>query len=145
MFPVGSSSKIIGTGTDTVEGVSSIPPKSTLEGFLPISTLVEMYSRPYTPSLVGRTISDISVHMPSKPSPPNAPLYPIPLTGIFPVEASFHIVNTASGVQNESPSRLYSSDFFTVMMCGYSWTHLMHPTHLCFSGLNPPNLPPKTP
>src|SRR2546428_11073485 len=87
----------------------------------------------------------MSVHIPSKPSPPNAPLYPIPFTGIFPVDTSFQIVKTASGVQNESPSLLYSSDCFTVIMCGYSWTHLMHPTHLCFSGLNPPKRPPKTP
>src|SRR5713226_5714263 len=135
----------MGTGTSTVEGACSIPSKSTLVGFLPISTEVEMYSRPYTPSLVGRTISDMSVHIPSKPSPPNAPLYPIPFTGIFPVEASFQIVKTASGVQNESPNFLYSSDCFTVMICGYSWTHLIHPTHLCFNGLNPPNRPPKTP
>src|SRR5467141_4110537 len=85
---------------------SSLDEKSRKNGLLPMSADVEMYSLPYTPSLVGRTISDMSVQMPSKPSPPNAPLYPIPFTGIFPVDASFQIVKTASGVQNESPSLL---------------------------------------
>ncbi len=32
-----------------------------------------MYSRPWMPSRVGRTISDMSVHIESKPGPLNGP------------------------------------------------------------------------
>ena len=42
---------------------------SRRSGSGPISTLVEMYSRPCMPSRVGRTISDMSVQIESKPGP----------------------------------------------------------------------------
>src|SRR3990172_1864193 len=58
----------------------------------PISTTVEINSLPYTPSLVGRTISLMSVHMLSQPGPEKGPLYPIPRTWIFPVAASSQIM-----------------------------------------------------
>ena len=41
--------------------------------FRPMSTLVLMYSRPWMPSRVGRTISDMSVHIESNPGPLNGP------------------------------------------------------------------------
>jgi hypothetical protein len=37
---------------------------------------VAMYSRPWIPSRVGRTISDMSSHMLAQPGPPNDPWYP---------------------------------------------------------------------
>ena len=51
------------------DGVSSAPSaaKRSLMGFGPMSTDVEMYSRPWMPSRVGRTISDMSVQMESNP------------------------------------------------------------------------------
>jgi len=52
------------------EGSVSIPPScpnSRRIGFEPMSTEVEMYSRPWIPSRVGRTISDMSVQIESKP------------------------------------------------------------------------------
>ena len=61
--------------------------KERTVGFRPISTDVLMYSRPWMPSRVGRTISDISVHIASKPGPENFPLYPAPETGTLPVSA----------------------------------------------------------
>ena len=41
--------------------------------FAPRSTEVLMYSRPWMPSRVGRTISDMSVHIASNPGPENGP------------------------------------------------------------------------
>ena len=67
--------------------------KSLIQGnLLPRSTEVAMYSLPWIPSRVGRTISDISVQMSSKPEPLNGPRYPAPKTGIFPSSASLQIV-----------------------------------------------------
>ena len=61
-------------------------------GLRPMSTAVLMYSRPWMPSRVGRTISDMSVHMLSKPGPLNGPRYPAPETGILAVSAWVHVV-----------------------------------------------------
>ncbi len=56
-------------------GVSSLPSGANRRrmGLGPMSTEVEMYSRPWMPSRVGRTISDMSVQMESKPGPWNRP------------------------------------------------------------------------
>ena len=59
-----------GIGVDMMVGMSvvTLPSFSVrYEGLRPISTAVLMYSRPWIPSRVGRTISDMSVHMESKP------------------------------------------------------------------------------
>ena len=52
-----------------------------------MSTPVLMYSLPWMPSRVGRTISDMSVHIESKPWPLKGPPYPQPDTGTPPVSA----------------------------------------------------------
>ncbi len=73
----GIKSIISGIGIDSSDGpvpTNWFPLKSRNESFLPMSTDVLMYSRPWIPSRVGRTISDISVHIESKPGPENGPL-----------------------------------------------------------------------
>ncbi len=72
-------------------------------GLGPISTMVLMYSRPWMPSRVGRTISDMSVQIESNPGPENRPRYPAPETGIRPVSAWFQVVAMISGFQYSSP------------------------------------------
>ncbi len=49
------------------------PSNARTEGFSPMSTAVEMDSRPWMPSRVGRTISDMSNQIPSQPGPPKGP------------------------------------------------------------------------
>jgi len=73
--------------------------KERRSGLLPSSITVLMYSRPWMPSRVGLTISDMSVHISSNPGPQKGPLYPAPDTGILPVSACFQIRVTISGVQ----------------------------------------------
>ena len=73
----GSMSKRSGSGISTTGGgvTESAPVSSNSRAInlRPISVVVLMYSRPWMPSLVGLTISDISVHMASKPGPEKAP------------------------------------------------------------------------
>jgi len=57
--------------------------------FLLSSMAVEMRSLPWMQSWVGRTISEISSYMPSKPSPSKGP--PSPEMGIFPISVWYLI------------------------------------------------------
>ena len=81
MFPSGES-KTNGTCMLIIFGPSltNSPFESNFRdmGLEPISTTVLINSRPWIPSLLGRTISDISVNMPSQPGPPKRPRYPWP-------------------------------------------------------------------
>ena len=74
----GGRSKMNGTCMVNISGVlpESLPSESKDRciGLLPMSTAVPISSRPWIPSLLGRTISDMSVSMPSKPGPPKRPL-----------------------------------------------------------------------
>ncbi len=83
--------KSIGSGISTCVGYASASEPSALNesdgSFRPISTCVLMYSLPWMPSRVGRTISDMSVRIESNPGPLNGPGYPAPETGILPVSA----------------------------------------------------------
>nr|AIF24995.1 hypothetical protein [uncultured marine group II/III euryarchaeote SAT1000_43_B03] len=75
--PGGRSNKN-GTCMVNISGVlpESLPSASNERciGLLPTSTAVPMSSLPWMPSLLGRTISDMSVSIPSKPGPPKRPL-----------------------------------------------------------------------
>src|SRR3990172_5819113 len=75
----------------------------TYGSFRPRSTLVLMYSRPWMPSRVGRTISDMSNQIASKPPPANGPPYPAPEMGIFPRSAMNHVCVMIFAVQYGSP------------------------------------------
>src|SRR6266542_1052710 len=77
--PGGGGSKRKGSCRTRSRGsgsVSTAEPSSARRrtaGFSPTSTDVEMNSRPWMPSRVGRTISDMSSHIPSQPRPPKGP------------------------------------------------------------------------
>ena len=98
----GVTSRRIGIGTSrsgSVLGSSSLGPNTRCVGLDPMSTDVLMYSRPWMPSRVGRTISDMSVQMESNPGPANGPRYPAPETGMRPVSACSQVVAIMSGRQ----------------------------------------------
>jgi hypothetical protein len=73
--PVASST--IGISAQRSGGAAAIglpcSSKDRVASLPPISTAVEIVSRPWIPSRVGRTISDMSSHMPSQLAPPNRP------------------------------------------------------------------------
>src|SRR3989304_3154355 len=75
-------------------------PGAMISGRRPRSTAVEMYSRPWMPSRVGRTISDMSSQMASNPVPANGPPYPAPEMGIFPRSALNPAWGMISGVES---------------------------------------------
>src|SRR5512143_2194854 len=82
------------------------------------------------PSRVGRTISDMSVHMASNPSPLKGPGYPAPDTGIFPVSAWYHSRAMMSGVQCLSPRDLNSGlEDLWINSLGHPCTHLRQLIH----------------
>ena len=76
----GGRSNTNGTWMVNISGVGPVilPSESNVRciGLLPISTAVPISSLPWIPSLLGLTISDMSVSMPSNPGPPNLPRYP---------------------------------------------------------------------
>ena len=86
----------IGSSSNRSAGNS---PGAMMSGRRPRSTAVEMYSRPWMPSRVGRTISDMSSQMASNPVPANGPPYPAPEMGIFPRSAMNQVWVMISGVQ----------------------------------------------
>ncbi len=90
-IPKSGCLNIMGSGISSMGEASTAREPSlsnaSRSGLLESSMQVFIYSLPWIPSLVGLTISDMSVHMESNPLPTNGPLYPEPETGIFPVWA----------------------------------------------------------
>ena len=93
---------MIGIGTSRIgpaDPSSPLGPNTRCVGLGPMSTDVLMYSRPWMPSRVGRTISDMSVQIESNPGPENGPRYPAPETGMRPVSAWSQVAAIMSGRQ----------------------------------------------